>query len=468
MEDLKPPVTAEQHPASRPKSSRFLLPFLLFPLLVLFDFSSFTPNQLAHDLFDTLKPLSKDPSQRALQLLRKQSIIDGHIDLPILARYIYANQIDDFDLNQHIKGQVDIPRLKKGRVGGFFWSVFVPCPEDEGYEQNQNFTKPSFRVRDTLEQIDVARLLIDRYSDTFELVSSARDWRDAMKRGKIGGMLGVEGGHQIGSSLSIFRIYQSLGVRYLTLTHTCNNALGDTCAGSELSNRWNGLSSFGRTAVKELNRLGMMVDISHVSPKTASDALSESKAPVIFSHSNARGVHSVARNVPDSILRRIGRIDSQREFNLSRDGEKGLGWGADNGEVNLPIPGGDAWIGLNFAPEFISEFPEGKGTRANVSLVADHADYIGKLAGRRHVGIGSDFDGILGTPEGLEDVSKYPSLITELIKRGWSDEEIVGLTGGNLLRVLEKVEKTAHKLRDLKPSTEIFEGRTDLKKHDQF
>lgn len=177
-------------------------------------------------------------------------------------------------------------------------------------------------------------------------------------------------GHQIGSSLSIFRIYQSLGVRYLTLTHTCNNALGDTCAGSELSNRWNGLSSFGRTAVKELNRLGMMVDISHVSPKTASDALSESKAPVIFSHSNARGVHSVARNIPDSILRRIGRIDSQREFNLSRDGEKGLGWGADNGEVNLPIPGGDAWIGLNFAPEFISEFPEGKGTRANVSLVA--------------------------------------------------------------------------------------------------
>ncbi|GAA5909019.1 dipeptidase [Sporobolomyces salmoneus] len=469
MKDSQAPIGSSYRPQSTISRTRYFLALILLGFLLCSTFFELSPKHLVTDLLDSLKPLSKDPDQRALQLLQKQPIIDGHIDLPILARYVYANQIDDFDLNQRIKGHVDIPRLRKGHVGGFFWSVFVPCPEDEGYgKDDRNFTTPSHRVRDTLEQIDVARLLIDRYSDTFELVSSAKEWRSAIKRGKIGGMLGVEGGHQLGSSLSTLRTYHALGVRYLTLTHTCDNALGDTCTPS-VASRWNGLSPFGRTAVRELNRLGMMVDISHVSPQTASDALSESKAPVIFSHSNARGVHSVPRNIPDSILRRIGKINhAKREVNSTKDGEGGKGWGADNGEVEKGVPGGDALICLNFAPEFISEFPEGKGVIANLTLLADHADYIGRLAGREHVGIGSDFDGILSVPEGLEDVSKYPSLISELIKRGWNDKEIVGLAGGNMLRILSKVEATAHRLHYLKPSTEIFEGRTDLKKHDGF
>lgn len=345
-----------------------------------------------------------------------------------------------------------VPRLSRDALLNecirSFHSVFVPCPEDEGYpsENRSNFTTPTWRVRDTLEQIDTARFLIDKYNDQFELTLTARDWRKAMRRGKFGGMLGVEGGHQLGSSLSTIRTYFDLGVRYITLTHTCHSALADSCgyverpsahdlvAGTPLAPRWNGLSSFGRTAVREMNRLGMMVDLSHTSPKTASDALSHSLAPVIFSHSNARGVHSHSRNIPDSILRRIGSIDSRRKgtFNLSEDGEKGQGWGADTGEVDKPVPSGDVLIMLNFSPTFVSEWSDGSGPRANVSLMADHAEYIGRLAGREHVGIGSDFDGIEDVPEGLEDVSKYPNLIAELLRRGWSDAEVMGLTSGEL------------------------------------
>ncbi|GAA5848378.1 hypothetical protein JCM3766R1_002328 [Sporobolomyces carnicolor] len=466
MRDSKLPLElSESNARPRPALSRFritLAAALVASVVCTSLALGANPTAIAFTVWASVRPLSTDPDKRAVELLERQPIIDGHIDLPILARYVYANQIDDFDLERTVKGQVDIPRLRKGHVGGFFWSVFVPCPEDEGYERDdKNFTTPSFRVRDTLEQIDVARLLIDRYSNTFELVSNSREWRDAIRRGKMGAMLGVEGGHQLGSSLSTLRAYQALGVRYLTLTHTCDNALGDTCTPSPLASRWNGLSVFGRHAVRELNRLGVMVDLSHVSPQTASDALSLSTAPVIFSHSNARGVHPHPRNVPDSILRRIGKLtDPHRAFNLSRDGERGVGWGADTNEVDKVIPGGDALVCLNFSPDFISD------TRANVSSMADHADYIARLAGKEHVAIGSDFDGILSVPDGLEDVSKYPALVAELIRRGWSDREIVGLAGGNFLRILDKVETSAHNLRHLKPSTEIFQGRSDLKKHD--
>ncbi|GAA5992024.1 hypothetical protein JCM10908_000704 [Rhodotorula pacifica] len=440
-------------------------------------------HEAAQELRWKTTVLSKDPQERALQLMARQPVIDGHVDLEILSRYYYANDLDAFDLRKETRGQVDFPRMRKGKMGGFFHSVFVACPEDEGYpsENQSNFTTPTWRVRDTLEQIDTARLLIDKYGDQFELTLTAQEWRKAMRRGKFGGMLGVEGGHQLGSSLSTIRTYFDLGVRYITLTHTCHSALADSCgyverpgahdlttAGTPLAPRWNGLSPFGRTAIREMNRLGMMVDLSHTSPKTASDALSHSLAPVIFSHSNARGVHSHSRNIPDTILRRIGSIDASRKggFNLSEDGEKGQGWGADTGEVDKPIPAGDAIIMLNFSPTFVSEWSDGSGPRANVTLLADHADYIGRLAGREHLGIGSDFDGIEAVPEGLEDVSKYPNLIAELIRRGWTDKEIMGLTSGNLLRIVEKVEAVARKHRSDKPSYEVFSGRTDLVKHD--
>ncbi|GAA5889053.1 hypothetical protein JCM5296_007151 [Sporobolomyces johnsonii] len=418
-------------------------------------------------------PLPTDPHERALALLARQPIIDGHVDLPVVTRFMYRNQIGDIDMNSTIKGHVDIPRLRAGRVGGFFWSVFVPCPEDAGYPKDNdgNFTTPTHRVRDTLEQIDAARLMIDKYPETFEFTPTASAWRRAMKRGKIGGMLGVEGGHQLGSSLASIRAYYALGARYVTLTHTCHNALADSCGMQDvpIAPRWGGLSTFGLTAVQEMNRLGMLVDVSHTAPETASAALTHSEAPVIFTHSNARGVHGAVRNVPDAILRRIGAIDPSRpQFNLSEDGEKGLGWGAESGEAEKKVKGGDSLVMLNFSPLFVSEWPNGTGVRANVSLVADHADYIGRLAGREHIGIGADFDGIPTTPEGLEDVSAYPRLIAELIRRGWTDKEILGVAGGNLLRILDKVEATSRRLRRLPPSTGIFEGRDDLTKRDGF
>lgn len=224
-------------------------------------------------------------------------------------------------------------------MGGFFHSVYIPCPEDIGLpaDNDGNFTTAFHQVRDTLEQIDVAKLLIDKYSSNFDLSLTAKDWRRSMRRGKFGGQLGVEGGHQLGSSLAVLRQYYDLGVRYVTLTHSCNNALADTCGytGYPVKPRWNGISPFGRIAIEEMNRLGMLVDVSHTSPKTASDALSISRAPPIFSHSNARGVFGRERNVPDSILRRIGRIghETRSPVDLRLDGEKGLGWGNDTQEA---------------------------------------------------------------------------------------------------------------------------------------
>ncbi|KAI5481439.1 glycerone kinase [Pseudohyphozyma bogoriensis] len=441
---------------------------------------------------DTLVPLPSAPYERAVALLKRHPLIDGHIDLPILARAFYLNLLPDIDLDKQTKGHVDVPRLREGGVGGFFWSAYVPCPEDAGYEKDNdgNFTTPTWRTRDTLEQIDVARLLIEKHSDTFDLVSSASEWKKSMKKGKIAGMIGVEGAHQLGSSLASIRTYFALGVRYITLSHTCHNALADSCGmqGVPIAPRWGGLSPFGRVAIEEMNRLGMVsreplfrtpyslshsipflkiVDISHTHPATASQALSLSLAPPIFSHSNARGLHPVVRNVPDTILRRIGAINKSRApYDPEEDGEGGKGWGSDTDEATKEIPSGDTIIMLNFAPQFISEWDDGTGLRANISLLADHADYIGKLAGREHVGIGSDYDGIGSTPEGLEDVSKYPGLVAELIARGWTDAEISGLVSGNILRILEKVEAVAHKQRHEAPKTVNFEGRDDLVKRE--
>lgn len=210
---------------------------------------------------------------------------------------------------------------------------------------------------------------------------------------------------------------------------------------------------------------GMIVDLSHTSPSTASQSLSLSLAPPIFSHSNARGVHGAVRNIPDTILRRIGQLKSAAmQYDSTQDGEQGLGWGNDTDEATKDIPSGDTIVMLNFSPTFVSEWDDGTGVRADVIRMADHAQYIGELAGREHVGIGSDFDGIPSTPKGLEDVSQYPNLIEELIKRGWSDSEIAGLASENILRIIDQVERVARKLQEggAVPQTGVFAGRDDL------
>ncbi|KAJ7782834.1 membrane dipeptidase-domain-containing protein [Mycena metata] len=383
---------------------------------------------------DALAPLTghlpKDPLRAALRILDAAPVIDGHIDLPILLRSRFGNNVSAVDLSKEFVGHVDIPRLRQGKVGGFFWSVYVGCPNPE--IEGKDFLGASWRVRDTLEQIDVARLTIDKYPDVFQYALGSQDIRDAIIGGKIASLLGVEGGHQLGNSIAVLRQYHALGVRYVTLTHTCHNAFADSCGFEPgMIPLHGGLSPLGLRLIDEMNRLGVLVDLSHTSDDTARQALKHSKAPVIWSHSSARAVHDVPRNVPDDVLALVGTSEGQT----------------------------DAVVMVNFAPFFVAD-----PGNATVYSVADHVEHIAKIAGKFHVGLGSDYDGIDSTPVGLEDVSKYPALIAELYTRGWTKYELAGLTGGNLLRVFEGAEKAS---RDLKaagtpPVFDVYPKRTDL------
>ncbi|KAK7685358.1 hypothetical protein QCA50_011722 [Cerrena zonata] len=374
--------------------------------------------------------LPKDPEKAAKRLLDVAPIIDGHIDLPILARWAFRNNATAIDLEGDLYGHVDIPRLRKGQVGGFFWSVYVGCPDDEA--AGEDYINATWRVRDTLEQIDIARELIRKYPQTFELSKTSNEIKSAIKLGKVASLLGVEGGHQLGNSLSVLRQYYELGVRYVTLTHTCHNAFADSCGYVPgIKPRWNGLSPLGKTLIEEMNRIGMLVDLSHTSDETARQALKLSKAPVIWSHSSSRAVHDHPRNVPDDVLALVGTEDNKT----------------------------DAVVMVNFAPAFVAD--DGK---ADLEAVADHVEHIASITGKKHVGIGSDFDGIESVPKGLEDVSKYPALIAELYRRGWTRFELSGLTGRNLLRVMAGAERVAKDLQSVgtEPKYDIYTKRNDL------
>ncbi|KAH0589185.1 Dipeptidase 1 [Termitomyces sp. J132] len=351
-------------------------------------------------------------------------------DLAILTRERFANNASAIDLTSRMPGHVDIPRLRKGKVGGFFWSVYMGCPRPE--EASEDFLTATWIVRDTLEQIDIARSLIDKYPGTFQFGTSSTDIKTAIKNGKIASLLGVEGAHQIGNSLAVLRQYYNLGIRYMTLTHTCHNAFADSCGYLPgIIPLHNGLSNFGRTLIREMNRLGILIDLSHTSDATAIEALRISKAPVIWSHSSARGVHDVPRNVPDEVLRLVGAGEGQR----------------------------DAVVMVNFAPFFVAN-----PGQANVHTVADHVEHIAKVAGKKYVGLGSDYDGISDVPDGLEDASKYPVLVAELYKRGWTKYELAGLTGGNLLRVFEGAEKVSRELQAAgqEPAYDLYDKRKDI------
>ncbi|KAG1904364.1 membrane dipeptidase-domain-containing protein [Suillus fuscotomentosus] len=378
--------------------------------------------------------LPRDPKLAAQRVLDIAPVIDGHIDLPMVARFVWRNNVTDVPLDGQMPMHVDIPRLREGKVGGFFWSVYVGCakPEDEGAD----FLTASWRVRDTLEQIDVAKGLISKYPNDFAYAVSASGIKSAIRDRKIASILGVEGAHQLGNSIAVLRQYYELGVRYVTLTHTCHNAFADSCGYLIPSvPRHYGLSPLGFRLVEEMNRLGMLVDLSHTSDMTATQALLHSKAPVIWSHSSARAIHDVARNVPDEVLSLVGFGEGQR----------------------------DAVVMVNFNGPFVAADGE-----ADIEAVADHVEHIAKVAGVKHVGIGSDYDGIEVTPTGLEDVSKYPALIAELYQRGWSKQDLAGLTGGNFLRVFEGAEKVAKELQaaGTLPKYDIYEKREDLPPRD--
>jgi membrane dipeptidase len=372
----------------------------------------------------------------ARRLLESAPLVDGHNDLPWAIRESKTApmDVDAYDLRQRTPGHTDLARLKEGRVGVQFWSVYVPGEyKDSGYAKVQ------------LEQIDIARRVIAQYPDRLALALTAADAERAVKQGKVASFLGMEGGHVLENSLGALRAYYALGARYLTLTHNVTLDWADAALDSA---RHGGLTPFGREVVHEMNRLGMMVDISHVSPAVMSDVLSTSSAPVIFSHSSARALVDHPRNVPDSILTRmpanggvvmvtfVPAFVSADVMRFERE--------RDDREKALKASEPDSAARTRAMAEWDAAHPRPQATLAQV---ADHIEHVRRLAGIDHVGIGSDFDGIEYTPIGLEDVSKFPNLFAELLRRGWSDSDLRKLAGQNLLRVLRQVEAVAAKAR---------------------
>jgi membrane dipeptidase len=385
---------------------------------------------------------SPDPAlEHARKLLASTPLIDGHNDLPweIRTNRDHPHDVAAYDLRRTTPGHTDLARLVAGQVGGQFWSVYIPGEiKDSGYARVQ------------LEQIDIARRMIASYPEKLAPAYSADDIAREFKDGKIASLMGVEGGHAIENSLGALRAYYALGVRYMTLTHNVTLDWADAALDSA---KHGGLTPFGKEVVREMNRLGMLVDLAHVSPGTMSDALDATRAPVIFSHSGARAIVDHPRNVPDSILARLKQ---------------------NGGVVMVPVvpefvsTAVKAWqdeadaalSGMRSAPdsvrrqarrEWMAAHPR---PHATVKDVADVIEHIRDVAGVDHVGIGADYDGITTTPDGLPDVSSYPVIFAELIRRGWSDADLSKLAGQNVLRAFHQAEAVAKKLQQTeKPST---------------
>jgi membrane dipeptidase len=369
---------------------------------------------------------AQDFKARAIAIHRQTPLIDGHNDYPWALRDLDPGR--DFgkaDISKPVpKLMTDIPRLRQGGVGGQFWSVYTP---------SSMMGKEATRV--TMEQIDTVHRMTKQWGETFQIAYTADDVDRAFKNGKIASMIGMEGGHSIDNSLPALRMFYALGARYMTLTHSLNLAWADAATDKP---EHGGLTKFGEEVVREMNRLGMLVDLSHVSPDTMEDALRVTEAPVIFSHSSAKAICNVPRNVPDNILQLV----------------------AKNGGVVMVtfVPGfiSQAVADFNAKPE-----AERKGMtapRATLSQVADHIDHIRKVAGIDHIGLGGDFDGITDVVQGLEDVSKYPDLTAELLKRGYKDDDIKKILGLNVMRVMRGAEKVAASLqKSRQPSTATIE-----------
>ena len=380
----------------------------------------------------------------AKKVLATTPLIDGHNDLPWRIREDksgLASDVVGYDLRKRAPGHTDFDRVAKGMLGGQFWSVYIPGEiKDSGYARVQ------------LEQIDIAKRVIERYPDKLQYCTTALCLRQAFAAGRVGSMLGMEGGHAIENSLGALRAFYDLGARYMTLTHNVTLDWADAALDKPTHG---GLSRFGEEVVREMNRLGMLVDLSHVSPGVMSDALTTTEAPVIFSHSSARGITDHPRNVPDSILARLPRnggvvmITFVTSFVSPKSYAHGQARGAKQAELRRQA-GSDrarieremaAWDAANPAP------------KVTLGEVADHIERVRKIAGVDHVGIGSDFDGIDETIEGLEDVSSFPRLLAELARRGWSESDLRKLAGENVLRVIETAEKVAVRLQKERPAS---------------
>ncbi|MBN7796619.1 dipeptidase [Parahaliea mediterranea] len=374
-----------------------------------------------------------DALDRAQAILKKHPVIDGHNDLPWVIREQGGRDVAGWDLRGEVPGDTDIARLRAGGIGGQFWSVFIPGTAEMGAE---GFAKTQ------LEQLDIANRMVASYPDTFVYTGTADEVEAAMAAGKIASLYGIEGGHAIENSLGALRSYYDMGVRYMTLTHSQSVDWADAAGQDEHG----GLTDFGREVVREMNRLGMLVDLSHVSPAVMNDTLDIAEAPVIFSHSNAHAITPHVRNVPDTVLKRLREnggvvmLSFVNDFNTPDFAEWEAGFKAYRGDLEWGEPGYDESL-----EAYRTEHPVPKATVADV---ADHVEHIATVAGKSHVGIGADLfgDPIWMVPE-LDSAEDYPKLFAELLRRGWSESELAGLANGNVLRALRTAEQVAARLQ---------------------
>ena len=378
------------------------------------------------------------PEETAREVLAKSPIIDGHNDTPHQIADLFARDFSKFDLtalpaDAFAKTHTDIKNARAGYLGGQYWSVYV----DAALPKHEAVTR-------TIQQIDVVRQMMARYPETFTYAATAAEVEAAMKKGKIASLIGMEGGHSIGSSLEILRQTYALGARYMTLTHSLTTDWADSATDAP---KHDGLSPFGFEVLAEMNRLGMIADISHVSEATMHDVLDKSTAPILFTHSNARAITPHPRNVPDSVLKRLPQNGgvvmvtfvpgftsaARRQWEYERSAVAGRAKTEFSGNPVGEKAAVDAWIAANPQP------------KATLAQVADHIDHIRKVAGIDHIGIGGDFGGVDELPIGLENVSTYPALFAELVRRGYAKADLAKIAQGNVLRVMRGVEKAAGK-----------------------
>jgi membrane dipeptidase len=390
-----------------------------------------------------------DFGARVTRVLEKTPLVDGHNDLPWEIHDRFSSKLSAIDLLKNtsvpasadqIGLMTDIPRLRLGQVGGQFWSVWIPT-EVQG---------PA-AVQLTLEQIDIVKNMTARYPKDFEMAYGAADIRRIHRAGRIASLIGIEGGHQINNSLPVLRQMYVLGARYMTLTHSLNNDWADSATDTP---KHHGLTPFGREVVREMNRLGMVVDLSHVSAETILAALETSEAPVMFSHSSARALNDHPRNVSDEVLKLVAgnggvvMVNFYPGYVSAARNQWDAEYAAARARFSTPPFSGlyigqperakaalDDWLKSHPAPE------------VTLAEVADHIEHIRQVAGIDHVGIGSDFDGVPATPTGLSGVDKYPDLLAELLKRGWTDDELAKVAGENILRVLAQADAVGARLR---------------------
>ena len=394
-------------------------------------------------------------SQRVTNVLKTTPLIDGHNDIPWQYRVRAKNHLNQLDLSADLSKlekptHTDIPRLRQGLVGGLFWSVYVPVGEYGGDAQD---------VQTVMEQIDLVKRMVDRYSADFEMAYNASQVREIHSRGKIASLMGMEGGHAIHNSLATLRMLYELGARYMTLTHSKGLLWADSATDEA---RHDGLTAFGEQVVLEMNRIGMLVDLSHVSAASMRDALRVSRAPVIFSHSSAYAVTQHARNVPDDVLQIVARkkgvvmvnyltsyvSEPMRLHKIKYEQHRNsISSQSDPDQLETAMK---IWQQQNPAPI------------VTLADVADHIDHIRLVAGIDHIGLGADYDGMPPGPVGLEDVSTYPALLRELLVRGYSDEDIAKIAGDNILRVLSQAETVAKQMQKENEPSDLLLEETEV------